>query len=365
MALSPRTVVLFQPTDLGGGSAAPTRPRVEEVAQFAHQVTGVTVSETGRIFVNFPRWSEDTAVSVAELGADGSLTPYPDAKWNSWRNAAKWQMSAADHWVCVQSVVADGRGNLFVLDPAAPAQAQMVEGGPKLVRIDLASNAVAQIIAFDPSMAPQGSYLNDVRLSPDGAAAFITDSGAKGALLVVDLRSGATRRVLDGHPSTQVEPDIDVTADGEVLRRPDGRGIEFSADGIALSNDGAWLYWQAIKGETLYRIPTAALLDEKLSADALTAEIEEIGTNGVADGLLIDSRGRMIITAPQDNALRIREANGEPRIWVQDNRLRWPDTLTQGPDGTIYVTTSRIMDMSWFKPDSPDALPTTLWRIVE
>ena len=37
--------------------------------------------------------------------------------------------------------------------------------------------------------------------------------------------------------------------------------------------------------------------------------------------------------------------------------------LAVGPDGTVYVTDSRIPDMQWFEPDSPIALPTTLYRI--
>ena len=45
---------------------------IEQVARFDHQVTGVSVSEDGRIFVNFPRWTEDSAVSVAELNRDGT-----------------------------------------------------------------------------------------------------------------------------------------------------------------------------------------------------------------------------------------------------------------------------------------------------
>ena len=55
-------------------------------------------------------------------------------------------MSAGDHFVCVQSVVADANGNLWVVDPAAPATAFIVPGGPKLVRIDLKTNKVAQVI---------------------------------------------------------------------------------------------------------------------------------------------------------------------------------------------------------------------------
>ena len=76
--------------------------------------TGVSVSHTGRIFVNFPRWTEDTAVSVAEL-KDGKLTPFPDSEWNAWRNARKDDVSPKDHWVCVQSVVADQKGNFFAI----------------------------------------------------------------------------------------------------------------------------------------------------------------------------------------------------------------------------------------------------------
>ena len=218
-----------------------TAYKIELVARFEHQVTGVSVSEDKRIFVNFPRWTEDNAISVAELKADGSLRPYPDQEWNAWRNARKDELAPDRHWVCVQSIVADGRGSLWVLDPAAPAQAHLVSGGAKLVQVDLASDKVVRTIAFDEDAAPQGSYLNDVRFSNDGKYAYITDSGVVGAILVVDLGQDKTVRLLDGHPSTQMKKGLNVKADGEVLRRPDGRGVEFSADGIELSGDGAWL----------------------------------------------------------------------------------------------------------------------------
>ena len=76
----------------------PTGASLVQVAAFEHQVTGVTVSADGRIFVNFPRWTEDSAVSVAEL-KDGRVVPYPDAEWNAWRNARKDEITPGDHWV--------------------------------------------------------------------------------------------------------------------------------------------------------------------------------------------------------------------------------------------------------------------------
>jgi sugar lactone lactonase YvrE len=335
--------------------------RLEEVASFPHQVTGVTVSETGRIFVNFPRWSEDVPVSVGEVMRDGSVKAYPDTGWNAWRNVNQDRVKARDHWVCVQSVVADKRGNLWVLDPAAPAMAHIVPDGPKLVQIDLNTNRVAHVFGFDENVAPRSSYLNDVRIAPDGQHAYITDSGAKGALVVVDLIHPSARRVLDGHPSTQPEKGVVIHTDGEELRGADGRSLDAGADGIALSPDGKFLFWQAIKGRTLYRIPTAALDDENLPQQKLAAQIQRIGDNGPSDGLLIDGAGRMYISAIEENAVKLR-VNQDVRTLIQDKRLRWPDTFSEGPDGSIYVTTSRIQDSARFKAGAPLQLPTQLWR---
>lgn len=338
----------------------PTAP-LTLVAEFDHQVTGVTVSEDGRTFVNFPRWTEDTAVSVAEVLDDGSVRPYPDEEWNGWRNAKKTEVSPENHWVCVQAVVADGRGGVWVLDPAAPATAHLVPGGPKLVRIALDGDRVDRTIAFSLDTAPEGSYLNDVRFSPDGRWAYITDSGWQGALVVVDLEGGAVRRVLDGHPSTQPDDDVTVTIDGDRLSRPDGRGATFAADSIALSNDGETLFWKPLTGKTLYRIATAALQNETLSADALGDRVETVGQTEVTDGLWIHSSDRFFLTAVEKNAVIERDGDRETVV-AQDDRLRWPDTMSEGPDGAMYVTASHIQDSAWFTSGAPPALPTALFR---
>ncbi|GJE03006.1 hypothetical protein GMJLKIPL_4957 [Methylobacterium isbiliense] len=356
--------MLLATTSLAQHSAAPSQgaAQLQQVASFEHQVTGVTVSKDGRIFVNFPRWTEDAPISVAEVTRDGRIKPYPDDEWNSWRNAKKNQMSAGDHFVCVQSVVADSKGNLWIVDPAAPATAPVVQGGPKLVGIDLKTNKVAQVIRFDETIAPQGSYLNDVRFSPDGRHAYLSDAGAKGALVVVDLQNGKARRVLDGHPSTQPEKDVVVRTDGHELRRPDGRGVEFAADSIALSPDGRTLYWKALTGRTLYRIPTDALENPRLSARDLEAHVERAAETEPTDGLWIDGRGRLYLSAIEQDAVKVRDGDRVSTL-VQDKRLRWPDTFSEGPDGTIYVTSSRIQDMSWFRPEAGPRLATQLWRI--
>ncbi len=337
-------------------------PGFSRIAGFNQQVTGVAVAKDGRVFVNFPRWEKDVPVSVAEVMKDGTLRPFPDAAWNAWSNLKP--LDTADHFVCVQSVTVDPRGFLWVLDPAAPGNEFIKPGGPKLVKIDLRTNKVAQVLSFDLSVAPQGSYLNDVRVSPDGRHAFMTDSGQRGALIVVDLASGQARRMLDGDPRTQVDPGVVPEVDGHALRRPDHRIPSFAADGIALDPQGQYLYWQVLVGRTLYRVPTAMLTDPGISPEKLGASVETVATTNVADGLWMDEQGYLFITDPARNAVRMRAPAGTLTTVAQDKRLRWPDSMAEGADGAIYVTASHIQDMAMFhERGSTQQGPWELFRI--
>jgi len=226
----------------------------------------------------------------------------------------------------------------------------------------LASNKVEQVIKFGEDVALQGSYLNDVRFHPDGRTAFITDSGARGSILVVDLVKGTGHSRLDGHPSTQPDKGVEVTVEGRKLVRPDGRALQVAVDGLALSNDGKTLYFQPLTGRTLYRIPTELLLSD--DPEAAGQKVEKAGASCVADGLLMTRDDRLLITSPEDSSIKLWEGD-RARTLVQDANLRWPDSMAEAPDGSIYVTASRIQDSAWFNKDAPAALPTKLYRMLK
>jgi len=348
IASSPPAVAQVRPED-GTSPADIARKaddRLKPVATFDQQVTGVTVSETGRIFVSFPRWTEDVAVSVGEVQRDGSIKPYPDEQWNSWRTARKDEVRASTHFVAVQSVVADGRGSLWVVDPAAPNAEKTIKHGPKIVQIDLVTNTVRRAYLVPADVAGPTSYLNDIRIAPDGKYAYVTDSGVPGGLVVLEIGSGKSWRALSDAAPTKADPGVTVTTDGQPLRRPDGQPPVFNADGIALSPDGAFLYWQALTGKTLYRIETALL--KTPSPQGLEDRVEKVAETEPVDGLWMDKSGRLYLSSLADNAVKALEPDGKRRTIVADPRLRWPDTLAEGPDGTLYVTASRIQDSPWF-----------------
>ena len=101
---------------------------ITEVAHFQdYQVTGIAVSKTNQLYANFPRWTNDYKYAVAEVGQDSSLTPFPDAAWNSWKDK---DPDVANKFVCVQAITFDDTGALWVVDTGNPGMTGTIPARP-------------------------------------------------------------------------------------------------------------------------------------------------------------------------------------------------------------------------------------------
>ncbi|MCA1851716.1 MAG: major royal jelly family protein [Beggiatoa sp.] len=110
---------------------------LEQVIPFTGpMLTGVTVADDGRIFINHPRWSDPVEFTVAKIKS-GQPVAYPNAQINKLDTAR-----AGETFVSVQSVVVDPRNRLWVLDTGSVKFEPVVPNGPKLVGIDLAMNGI-------------------------------------------------------------------------------------------------------------------------------------------------------------------------------------------------------------------------------
>jgi sugar lactone lactonase YvrE len=320
------------------GAGAGAKPDLEVVAEFGdRQVTGVAVSPEGRIFVNFPFWSDGHTLSVAEVMKDGALKPFPDEAWN------KNDGPPDSRWVCVQSVYFDDAGYLWVLDPASPKMAGVVKGGAKLVKFDIASNKAVETILFDEAIAPERSYLNDVRVDTHTGYAFLTESGL-GALIVVDLQNLNPRRVLAEDSSTKAEADVILKVAGmEPVDPKTGKTPQIHCDGIALDRDRGYLYFHSLTGHKLHRVKLEDLRNARLTDAELAKKVEAVANTPPADGMIVGSPGQIYLTDLEDDAVvRWNADTGKIETVVEDRRLRWPDSMSWGPDGALYVTASQI-----------------------
>jgi sugar lactone lactonase YvrE len=346
---------------------------LEPVAYFNGAMpTGVTVSQQGRIFVNFPKWGDDVQFTVAEI-KNGKTVAYPDESFNQTD-----QHDLAKALVSVQSVVVDPLDRLWILDTGSPLFQPTEYGGPKMVCVDLTNDQIIKKILFPQDVALPTTYLNDVRFDlrrgKEGMA-FITDSSQKGpnGIIIMDLASGESWRHLHDHPSTKAEelqnflpivegrPFLEHHSDGSVKQ-----GASMGSDGIAISSDGSSLYYCPLGSRKLYSVDTDTLADrtsdKRKVADTV---VDEGDRGGAADGLESDATGYIYSTNYEHNSILRRHPDN--RIWetvVHDPRLLWPDTLSVALDGYLYVTANQLHRQARYqKGHDLRRKPYTLFKI--
>lgn len=304
------------------------------------QPTGVAVSSQGRVFVTFPWWADRPNPSVAELLPDGTMAPFPSASWNNWNGRSG--PSALRGFVCAQAIYVDDNDHLWVLDAGNPRHGSgVVTAGPKLFRIDLADDSIVQVFYFDHKRDfTTESYLADFRVDTRRDIAYIADS-ARGNIYVVDLKTRETHAVLLDSESTKADPSVVPLVGSRPWKTFLGNVPQVNVSGLELSHDGDWLYYHAMTGRKLYRIPTSVLRDESLTDTTRAAAVEDLGsTESVVDGMWLDKEDNLYLAAIEKDAILVRRPGGAIETFVADERLKWPDSLAMGPDGYLYFTTS-------------------------
>ena len=86
---------------------------------------------------------------------------------------------------------------------------------PKLVGWDTKADKLHRVIYLPAAIAPKDAFVNDFTVDSRHNRIFIVDpaGGANAAFIVVDLETGAARRVLEGHPSVVPEKVISSSTD--------------------------------------------------------------------------------------------------------------------------------------------------------
>lgn len=329
--------------------------RLEQVATSPRVWNGITVSHDNRLFASLTQ-SEGAGLQLAEV-VNNQLKAFPDAAWNQWD--AK---DPEHHFYHVNALRIGPDGDLWVMDSGNKGIGtgdQAVAGGAKLVRINLASGKVVGSYVFKAPTLQPTSYLDDVRFNGDFA--YITDPGAVG-LVVLNLKSGKSWRLLDNHPlSIDHQP---IYADGKKLILRDGREKRVGLDQLEVSPDGKWLYYQAIPGP-LARIETRYLNDSALTAAEVAKHAEKVRDTWSTGGTAIDADGNIYASDINTRSIKRIAPNGEVTTVVQDPRLIWIDAMWVSK-GALWMPSGQINRTPATTGGKPSTVeyPVKLYRLA-
>ncbi|WNG37211.1 hypothetical protein F0U61_28705 [Archangium violaceum] len=301
----------------------------------------VALSDEGSVFVAGPRWTGSTGPSLARLDAEGQPHPYPDERWNGWQPG----QDAREAFVNINAIHRGPEDSLWVIDTGSPDfGGAPLPGGAKVVRIDLKSGQVLRVYPLGSEIATPTSYVDDIRLK--GTRGYLTDAGRPG-LIVLDLETGAARRVLDNAPATTAPTDRPIVLEGKVLHAPDGSPLRVHADPLELSPDGQWLYFASLHGPWS-RIETRWLDDASLTPEALLAHVEPWADLPPTGGTWLDTNGDLYFSDLAEDALKKRTPEGRIETVVADPRLHWVDAPFLAADGWLWLPVPQMDRVALF-----------------
>ncbi len=301
---------------------------LERVVAYSEPIGNVAVSNSGRIFFTVHPESRPLGNKLLEY-VNGASVPYPSLRQQTLLFDTPLGISI------------DRFDRLWVIDHGNHGTRSA-----RIVAIDLVSGDVLREQNFDESIAPVGSILQDLQVSADGRTIVIADASfwrKSPALIIYDVETGDARRVLEDHPSVAAE---------NYLIRTRGRDMEFlggmvalrgGVDGIALGAE--WLYYGALNGSGLYRVRLKDLKNRTLPPSQLARRVERYSDKPLSDGLSLDTAGGVYITDIEHSAIFRVGPDRRLSTLIQSQEIRWPDALSFGPDGYIYVADSALPEL--------------------
>jgi sugar lactone lactonase YvrE len=300
----------------------------------------ITVTPDGRVLVSLhqfyePRWR------VAEVSPKtGILRPFPSGEWAEELGADGIGLDA------VLGIRTSADGIVWMLDNGL-----RLGSTPRLIGWDLETDSLHRVIAIPNPPGGQSTFLNDLAVDPVEDFIYIADTGGERdpALVVVDLTTGLSRRVLEGDPVVLPESGVEMVIGDRVITRADENGVQRPArigvNPIAIDAKGEWVYFGAMSGKTLYRVRASDLRDRALSSPALSARVERYATKPVCDGITIDTKDNIYITDLEAGGIGVIGRDRQYELLFSDPAVvSWPDAIGGGPDGLLYIPVNQLQN---------------------
>ena len=328
MLLLSETAVAFpfgkKETGLGESAQAPCGPG------------GMTITPDGSYIISCHQFFEPE-MKVMRLDRDGNWEPFPNREMNTGEG------NAALVFDSVLGVECDKDGIVWMLD-----NGRRTEKPAKLIAWNTKKNKLHRVIPITEGALVETSFLDDLALDPEEPFIYLADpaGGNDAALIVVDLVTGLSRRVLHGDHSVRPEK-IGLQMDGKpvLVRRPDGQRVQplSGVNPITVDKKGDWLFFGPMNSQILYKIETKVLRDATLSKGELAGRLKRVtGQKPISCSMSIDSKGNIYFADIQRQAITYITVADRLHILTTDPRILWPDGLCFGNDGKLHFFTSQL-----------------------
>ncbi|MFT5731879.1 MAG: sugar lactone lactonase YvrE [Planctomycetota bacterium] len=316
---------------LASCSTPPAQP-IEILAELQARPGNPAITFDGRLlFTQHP--IDQPEFKVVELREDGEIRPFPTKNWSRDRMGA------------VLGIEARSNGLVWMLDMGGNGLS------PKIIAWDTKRESLAHQIQIPETVRVESSFLQDLAVVEKHGIVVLADMTLPGpfdapepALIVVDIDMGTARRVLQSDPSFM--PTVDrIVVEGSPLQTKtkggDLRDLRMALNPITVDPAQEWIYYGAMSGTQIYRIPTKVLANPELGDEAIRASIEPYAKKAPSDGFRVDGQGQVFVTDLEGNGIGVATPDGY-RLEFTDPSIAWADGLAFDRDGAVVVTVNQL-----------------------
>lgn len=336
------------------------KPMHAEVFATVDQAVGnITFTPNGDLVYSHHPFFSPTDRVVRYDTATKTAAPFPNKEWNTPRNTD-------DHYLSeVLGIRNDANSIIWMLDMGKRNHIT-----PKIVGWNTYKNQLERIYYLTEPAIIKTSQPNDMVVDTKHGIFIIADEGignggdgSKAALIIVDMKTGITKRLLEGHRTTLPEnkPTIINNTPLAINNKP----LLVGADGITADKDFEWLYYGPLNGSKIYRVRIDDLLDEQITASALDEKIQTYSSKPNNGGLSIDANGNLYLTAMETNSVAVILAKDKSvQQLTSDINLKWPDGISyNAADGYMYVSAAQVhLGAVFHNGENQEAAPYYIFR---